>query len=220
MKKTALLLLLIVGCGTIFAQEDLDDVFDDGDKDSKIHVGTNITTLLGGTINAGLDLSPIEKLTLNVGAGFMPFSTHRDLSFWRPQSFDDGSMQVKDTAVSGGNYLTFALKFNANMFSDIDFDYYYYISYKRKNFNLMDDIIAVNQNKISLGLGYKFGLIGRFNTEIQFGVFSGSDITTLNSDNYTFTGLETRGVTLYEMNDFEKRRVIGFDLGISLTYAL
>lgn len=219
MKKISLILILFVSSNVI-AQDDLDDIFDDGDKESKIHIGTNITTLLGGTINASIDLTPVEMITLNIGAGFIPFSTHRDFSYWRPEALSDEDLQVKDTMLSGGNYLTIAAKFNATNLSDLALDYYYYVSYKMKNFNLMEDIIAVNQRKFSLGMGYKFRLIGRFNAELQLGISSATDNTILKSNDFVSTGIKTRGYELFDLNDSESVRAIGLDLGLSLTYAL
>jgi len=71
------------------AQDDLDDIFDDGDSNSDIDiaVGTDLITLIAGTFNVYGEIDFKQKVGFQLGLGLVPFGYSMDYS--RPTSFND-----------------------------------------------------------------------------------------------------------------------------------
>lgn len=189
---------------TLFGQEDLDAIFDDGDKDASIFIGTNLNTIGTGTLNLYGDFYPTEKIRLQAGLGIIPFNTFRDYTFFLMGFDDDLTLTYEN--VSGGSFysLGFALKSGLDMV--IDFDYYYYGMFRYRTFGLVEDLFKVKQRKFSFGIGYLVGLPGRFNLDIMAGMAMGR-------------------IKLFDSNSTDpdllnEERGLGFELTFGINYAL
>ncbi|MDX1350375.1 MAG: hypothetical protein R3279_09010 [Putridiphycobacter sp.] len=204
MKLSKIVLLFTILPVFGFAQEDLDDIFDDGDKDANLFIGTNLNTLGSGTLNLYADYYPAEKMRFQAGVGLMPLNTFRDYTFFL-MAFDD-DMTIKYEDVSGGTFcsLGFAVKSGLDMV--IDFDYYYYGMFRYRTFGLNEDLFKVKQRKFSVGMGYLIGLPGRFNLDIMAGLAMGR--AKLFDSN------------LIEPNLISEDRGVGFELTFGINYAL
>jgi hypothetical protein len=187
-----------------FAQEDLDDIFDDGDKDSKLFIGTNINTLGTGTLNLFADFYPADFIRFQAGAGIMPFSTYRDYSFIL--SGFNNAVTSKHENLSGGAFYSLGFAIKSGLDLTIDFDYYYYAMFRYRTFGLNEDLFNVKQRKLSFGLGYLVGLPGRFDLDIMAGMALGR-AKLFDSD-------------LIEPNLISEGRAVGFDLTFGINYAL
>ena len=216
MKSLKLLLVAIFLTSTLsFAQDDLDDVFDDGDKKSMLKVGTELFTFIGGTPNVYLDFQPIDLITLQVGVGTTPFNRHMDVALIREYS----SFTIKD--ISPGLYYSLAGKFNFTVPEYNDFNYYYYAKYKKWSYDYLTDV-AVTRSKISFGAGYQIGLPGRFNLDVTAGLFIGKDRASLDPT-ATLQNDETipfYNTTIHSSDTRVENRIISFELGCGLNFAL
>jgi opacity protein-like surface antigen len=214
MKQILLIAGLLITLTNAFSQDGLDDIFDDGDKNSKFSIGTEVLTLAGGTPNIYLDYTPIELITLKLGLGIMPFHKHIDAVLFRDH-------EVTLDSVSSGRFYDLNIKFNTQPSKDVDFKYYYYLGYKKWSYNYLQDI-AVTRTKASFGLGYNFGLTGRFNLDLKFGVGFIMGKATTNSLFESTHDIPTNflNYSLYDNNDTDKRTQIGIDVGIGINYAL
>jgi len=133
---------------------------------SKFYIGTNLNTIASGTLNIYGDYYLIESLRLTAGVGFMSFNKYREYSFYRP--FDKNEIEAVHENLSGGSFYNIAMAWLTQTKNGIDFNYYYYLNFRRKQFSInQDDKLNINLSKISLGAGYLIGLKSRFNLDIQ-----------------------------------------------------
>lgn len=199
--KICILLTLLFVVPFSGLTQNLDDVFDDGDKDSKFYIGTSLNVLTTGTLNAYVDFFPIERLKLNVGLGFMPFDKFRDYSYQIPSDQDFGSVFNN---LSGGTYYNFGLAVLSGLEMIVDFDYYYYINLRNRNFSIDKESLNIKHNKLSFGLGYMAGLFDRFNLDLMLGLSLGRE----------------RLFLLGNSMPNSTNSAVGFEANISLNYAL
>ena len=204
MKRFGLFILALLPILSIAQDDDLDDIFDDGDKDSRFYIGTNINILATGTLNVYGDFYPIERFRISAGLGVIPFSSHRDYTFSLLN--DQFTSVYRD--VSGGTFYSIGLSYKSALENVVDFNYYYYLIFRNRNFGRLEDQFTIAQRKFSLGVGYLIGLPGRFNLDIMAGLASGRERV---SDNSILNGISTG-------TSFE--RGVGFELTFSINYAL
>lgn len=199
--------------------EGLDEIFDDGDISSQFHVGTELLTFASATPNVYIDLGLAELVKLQVGVGIVPLGTYIDLMNWRPSELE--RPPVADSAVNIGYFMNGALKiFNRN-FMISEFAFYYYAGFRRWQYSVQQNY-KVTRFKGNVGGGYQFGLTGRFNVDIQFGVYLGRDKMEVdeNYDPKPNWEEEIRGYEFYEDRRVNSSMMNGFDIGISLNYAI
>lgn len=219
MKSYLLILTIIFSPITIFSQDDLDDIFDDGDKESKFYIGTNINTLASGTLNVYGDFFPIDKFKLTAGVGLMPFNKHRDYTYSVP--FKSDEIATVHDNLSGGTFLNIAAALVNTIDFGVDFNYYYYLNFRRNNFSANEDLHNYKLTKIGLGIGYLVGLPGRFNLDIQAGISNGYLKGTYPEPIYQYNYItQQQEIIGYGDEIKTKNSGIGFNLNFGINYAL
>lgn len=200
--------------------QDLDDIFEDGDKETSIQIGTSLFTFAGGVPNVYIDYQPIEMLNINLGGGIIPFNTHRDYTLFSALMIAD--IPMVDTALTGGNYFTASLCLLSNYNFTGDFDFYYYIQYRRKNYTMINDYFKVRTQKTSFGVGYLFGLSGRFGLDMRVGIYLGRDKAYI-AEGYDL-GIQQyynfRNVSFNDLDDITYERYPGLDFSIGINFSL
>jgi hypothetical protein len=204
MKKFLLSLcaLILFSCN-LTAQDDLDDIFDDGDSNSDIDiaVGTDLITLIAGTFNVYGEFDYKQKVGLQIGLGVVPFGYSMDFS--RPALFSDDTYGLNRN-IKGGFYYNVAFKY-IQSYSDA-FKWYYYGEFKRWSMTEMntagtEEIANLKKLNGAVGTGYAFKPFDYIGFDAHLGIFLG-----------LFKETETGSVNpqLLVLN--------GFDLGIGAYY--
>ena len=213
--------LFIVITPNLHAQDDLDDLFDDGDKDSPLHIGMDLVTLSTGTPNIYIEYRPATSFAIQGGIGFSPFSKVIDLVHMDLVSSAD--LPIIDTSLSTGLYTSLAGKLYFERFSFSDFDFYYYFDWEHRRYKHQTDF-NVFRNKYNAGAGYEFGIFGRFTLDAQFGLLYASDKMTVDEsyfDNLSlWDSVNPRGHYLDPFFLESRQRTIFFDLNLSLSFAI
>lgn len=202
-----------------FSQDDLDEIFDNGDRDSRFHLGTEILPWCTGVPNINASVQFYDDITLRAGIGIIPFGFYYDLNNWRPGE----NLPILDRDVSIGFYYDAQLKVRLAETKTLqDIDAFMYCGYQHWQYGYQDDF-TVNRFKANLGIGNMIGLKGRFNMEIRYGFMIGRDrFTYTNSE--PFQEFETRFERNYSFGYYKKteqtKLLMFLDLGIGLNFAL
>ena len=195
-----------------FSQEDLDEIFDDGMKESKISIGTDFITDFSGTVNLHATFRPVEVMALRVGLGFLPFKQHTDLF----NLLGQGNRPVKDTALSKGFYYSAAAHF-IRPTGLSGFDYFYYLNFKHWNYVALDQF-DVKKFKANFGIGYQLQLVAGLSIEARVGVYLGREKFIAN-EQFDDSG-ETifHGYYIEEIGETGSSFFNGFDVGLGLNF--
>lgn len=191
---------LILHSITNFAQEDLDDIFDDGKSTSDIQfsVSTDVITTIGGTVNLYGEAVFKEKAAIFCGLGVTPFGYLADFSNLS-HLFDPNSAIQNN--MSTGLFYDLGMKYLATFGS---FSYYYYASLKHWGWQTASDPSIDNKNKrnkFNFGVGYAYNPIPKIGFDLHLGVYLGSQELNVIDSPYG-----------------KKSFVTGFDLGIAVKY--
>ena len=202
-----------------WSQEDLDDVFDDGDKIGlDLKVGTNIITDLGGTLNLFVDLKPIDMFSIHAGIGVSPFPVIIDVMNFSSE------VPVLDTSkTSAGLYYNAGFAFHPNMKRYLtNLDVYYYFDFQRWQFKAVD-IVNVRRSKFNVGMGISYSLGTNMSLDFFYGIYTGSDKMYLDEDvisnDYIFVRGGSVPPTTNSVNEY-KTRILGFDAGVTFNFNL
>ena len=205
---------------TAFSQDELDDIFDDGGKESQFKAGTSLLTFASGVPNIYVDYSPVEIFKVSVGIGIMPFENHNDYGLVSAYYMHD--IPMNDTALTGGNYFTASLSLLSNYNSESIFNYYYYVQFRQRNYSMINDYFKAKTTKISFGMGYSIDLMGRLGLDIRIGMYLGRDKTYIDED-YDLplsNSYNYRNVSFTNLQSERYERYPGFDFSIGLNYSL
>lgn len=197
-------LLLITGflftLSTVFSQNDLDDVFDDGDKNSKFYLGTDFITWSTGTANIYTDITLTDNLKWQVGGGFTPFGFLFDIT----DAIAGAYIPILEKNLNFGSYLNTGFKFYPIKKYDAskDLNSFYYLEMNRWSSKSIIPTIKNTRTKINFGAGISYGLSGRFNIDVQYGI--------------TYARLKY----LQDTQQVKSGRIFGLNLGFGINYAL
>ena len=219
--KSYFLITLLFFCVHAFSQEkDLDEIFDDGDKDSRFFLGTDVMVLGTGTFNLNLEVKITDGFYIRPGIGFLPLGRLLDFSYWRPS---DQGVPIVDRKVSNGFYYDGLIRFDFSQTRLLySLDGYFYAKYKHWQYDYKNDF-KVERFKVSAGFGKSIGLKGRFHLDYFYGVvFSRDKLTYLLHDELgDFDKVKARnyGFDRYKKPSLTKEFLF-FEFGIGLKYGL
>jgi len=205
MKKLFLLIILVLIATITIAQDDLDDVFNDGDKSSKFHLGTDVITFATGTPNINLDINFIKNMKWHGGFGVSPFGFLFDAT----DAFTSGKIPLIARSNYNSLFLTSGFKFYPMSSYDAskDLNVFYYLEFNR--WSAKTDYLQYKniKTKYNFGSGISYGLPGRLNLELAYGITFArlKQIEFYNNNTYD-----------YNINNF----IFGFNFGLGINYAL
>ena len=224
MKKYLFILTLIILTSfTSFSQkENYKKIFNDGDKESKFQIGIDGMTLLAGTPNIYLNTKLTPKFVINVGVGASLLGYMFELSGPINDNVDIFTRQLSPGYYYKAN-LRYYLSFTEKSKYDI-FGQYYSLGIDHWATSDKLNTKKISKTRFILNGGASFDLIGRFNMEIEYGVYGGiykSEPTTT-VQKYIIDPFNPFGG--YTLNpDYEapkKGPVFGMRLGAGITFAL
>ncbi len=200
MKITTAIFALLLCTVTCFSQDDMDDIFDDGDKNSKFYLGTDFITWTTGTANVYLDYTITNNFKLQVGAGATPFGFLFDIT----DAIAGEEIPIYDTTLNMGSFLNTGFKFYPFKKYDAskDLNSFYYFEINRWASKSAIPAIKNIRTKFNFGAGMNYGLAGRFNLIFQYGI--------------TYARLKYLQNSQQQLNKF----VFGLNLGFGINYAL
>ena len=203
--KRLVILFSLLSVSSVYGQDDLDAIFDDGQSTSgfTLRVGSDLLTFMGGTANVYGEAQYKQKLGVQIGVGVSPFGYLMDLS--SPALIDDfDNALISD--LNGAFYYHLGVKYLSG-FGDV-FNWYYYVDWKRWNGsvvgpfideygNLIVDTYNFTRSKFNFGMGYAYMPFDHVGFDGHGGIYMQKQIETG----------ETYG-----------SRQVGFDLGIGAFY--
>jgi opacity protein-like surface antigen len=195
----------------IFAQKDLDAVFYDGNKTKgfEIAIGTDVVTLMGGTVNIFGDLTFYNRFSVYSGIGIMPLKVVVDFSnsrfFSNP---DDKNLITRE--ITKPLYWNLGLKYMATRTQNPFFVYFEFKNWKWYSPIGMYYGQKYRNSKFNLGSGYTLNLSEKISCDAHLGIYIGNlKFKTVDND-----GVEVNN-EFYEENS---NIYMGFDLGLNLKY--
>jgi len=196
----------------LFSQDDMDEIFDDGMKESKIGIGTDFITNFSGTINLHATVRPIELIALRVGIGFLPLKKHTDLF----NHLGEGNRPVIDTALSKGFFYTAAVHF-IRPTGIAGFEYSYYFNFKHWSYTAQEQF-DLKKFKACFGMGYQYQLIAGISIEARVGVYLGREVVAANEQFVYSSDFSFHDYYLEDVGDRGSSFFNGFDVGIGVNY--
>ncbi|MFT4601678.1 MAG: hypothetical protein ACI857_001861 [Arenicella sp.] len=204
---------------SVFAQDDLDEMFDDGDKESRFLIGTEILPTITTVPNINFSIGVFDNFVIRPGIGIIPFGIYYDLNNWRP----GGQLPILDREVSVGLYYDCLLRYDIK--SDLfpaDWKLFVFGSYQHWNYNYKDDF-TVNRDKGNFGFGNELGLRGKLNAELRFGFMVGRDKFEYH-DQESFEEFDQLSERMYSFgyykNPEQTKLMMFFSFGFGLHYGL
>lgn len=207
MKNLLLFFSIFLVC-SLTAQEDLDDIFDDGQRSGEVDViaGTDVLTFSGGTPNIYGEFRFKDKVGIQVGVGMLPFGYLADFS--NPGILFDGDLPI-ERDIRFGSFYNVGFKYFSNLFGPT-FDMYYYADFKRWKYrydfevDIVEEFDPVNfRRKFNFGVGYNLIPFDHIGFDFHLGIFMGRNRQDIIGANNTF-----------------QERIIGFDVGLCAFYRL
>ena len=201
-------------------QADKHKIFNDGDKESRFHIGIDVMTLLAGTPNIFSNIKLTSKFVLNFGVGTSPF----DYLFEMSGAIKDEIVVLTRNIENGYYYkanLRYYLSFTEKSKYDI-FGQYYSIGFDHWTNPSTINESTHTKTRIVLNSGVSFDIKGRFNIEIEYGIYGGVYKETPNTivDEFIyplpFYHKQPNPAYLKSV----KEKIIGLRLGAGLTFAL
>lgn len=200
MKQIVLIIFFLLTLTPAISQDDLDDIFDDGDKNSKFYIGTDFITWSTGTANIYTDITITDNLKWQVGGGFTPFGFLFDVT----DAIAGEEIPILEKDLNLGSYINTGFKLYPSKKYDAskDLNSFYYLEMNRWASKSLIPTIKNVRTKFNVGAGISYGLTGRFNLDIQYGI--------------TYARLK------YQKNGEQhiNKRIFGFNLGFGINYAL
>ncbi|MBI3134332.1 MAG: hypothetical protein HYZ14_06605 [Bacteroidetes bacterium] len=212
MKKRLFYVVLLTYCLPSAAQDDMDDIFDDGVSNSHVAVGTDLVTDFSGTINLYANLKPADFFRAQLGIGFMPLGSYTD--FMNLPRRED--LPIKDTLISGGFYYALGAHLVRET-SLAGFDYFYYLDFKHWSYTAQS-MYDMKRYKACFGMGYAYQVAGGLSFDMHLGVYMGHEKVTANEDFSTSSEAFYHGMYFSEVGDIGKTFLNGFDFGIGVNY--
>lgn len=216
--KGSLLILLLCPL-YLFAQDDLDDIFDDGEKKSRFKIGIETLPLITTVPNVNLSIEIADDLTIRPGIGIIPFGFYYDLNNWRPGE----NLPILDRDVSVGLYYDFLAKYNLH--SELmgpDAKVFVYANYQHWTYDYQSNF-TVNRFKVNGGVGNDIRMGNRISAEIRYGFMVGRDRFTYHAGETNLTGdkiFERNYSFGYNQADEKTKFLMFLDIAFGLHYTL
>ncbi len=220
-KYLSIFTLIILTSFTSFSQkENYKKIFYDGDKESKFQIGIDGMTLLAGTPNIYLNAKLTPKFVLNVGGGSSLLGYMFEISGAINENID-----ILTRDLSPGYYYKANLRYYFSFTEKSKFDIFgQYYSLGFDQWKTTDKLNTKNitKTRFILNGGASFDLPGRFNMDIEYGIYVGSfksESTTI-VEQYI---IDPYGGGLISNPNYEepiKTKVVGMRLGAGITFAL
>lgn len=175
MRKTLFTAIALFVClGNANAQDDLDDIFDDGDSnaDLRVEIGTDLITTIAGTVNVYGEIDIKDIFGLQAGIGFVPFGYHLDYS--RPAIIGNPTYGYNRN-IGGGFYYNIAVKYFQA--ADDSFKWYYYGEFKSLSMTETNtagttDLSKITKLKGMVGTGYSLKPFNNIGFDAHIGLFA------------------------------------------------
>jgi hypothetical protein len=151
-----------------FGQDDLDEMFDDGGKRSKLQIGSDAVIIGGGTPNIYLDYRILTNVETHTGFGVIPFGFLLDITGWRLNSIPLFSKNLQAGFYHNVGLRIFPYAGAQHFFKN----FYINLEWERWQFQT-HQYFSARRNKINFGGGIKSPLAGRFNVDLNLGIFGG-----------------------------------------------
>jgi hypothetical protein len=174
--KNFFVAIILLSTTLTFSQKkiDYDKIFNDGDKESKYQVGINLSKLIGGTLSLYSNIKLTPKIVVVPTFGIVPFNYSLTPSLIiRDNEFSDYA--IYKGVKNGYNFglgTRFYLGFKEKSKYDI-FGQYYGVGYDYWKMPASNDSLTVFKQKINFVGGLSADLPGRFNLDVEYGIFVG-----------------------------------------------
>ena len=186
-----------------FGQEDYDLIFDDGVKNTKIAIGTDLVTLCTGTVNFNASYNLSDKFQVKVGVGATPFGFIFDAT-----SLLSDEPPIMQRDLKTGSFLSGGIKYFLNkehgLINSGAGAYYALYLERWKNLDALDNSFFYKRTKLNIVGGTNVGLFGNFNLDIEYGMS---------------VGFYTTGIVLLPTSE-SSDLIYGLNLGLGLNYKL
>ena len=220
MKKRLLFLAFVLMSISVKAQkQNYQKIFNDGDKESKFQIGIDAMTLLGGTPNIYANIKLTPSFVLNVGVGTSPFNYLFEVS-----GLINGEVETITKDIKSGYYykanIRYYMAFTEKSKFDIFGQYYAFgFDHWSTPSTLRESVIT--KSRLALNTGVSFDIPGRFNLDIEYGLYVGVFKETPNvivdeNIDYGFGYIIPNPDYIEPVKEF----VYGLRLGLGLTFAL
>jgi hypothetical protein len=204
--------VLTLGAAGAVAQEELDDMFDDGVKsNSKIAVGTDLFGLFSGTIHVHAAFRPIVPVRLQVGIGSTLTGSHIDLANYMNRD----EFPVRDTNISAGLYYSVGL--HVFPMPEVYQNFYMYFDYRSWKYTAQE-VFDMKKFKGSFGCGWTMPIKYGLSFEANFGVYLGKETVVANTNFDDGQLMDYRWSTYEETGDRRSQFFNGFDFGVGINY--
>lgn len=203
MKKIQVLIVTIFLSGLSFAQDDLEDAFDDGRGSSElgIFLSSDLVTTLCGSPNVMVEGRFYQKVGFQVGVGLVPFRYLAEFSEFLDAPTDELLLQ----GIRKGGFLEFSGKYF--FLGNSTYDFYAGMTIKSWRYTPGatggDDLLRGHKRRYLISIGYLF----QPHPKIGF------DITAGGGYNRSFMKGSNEVKTSNQLG-------IGLDLGFSITYQI
>jgi hypothetical protein len=219
MKRTLLSLYVLSISLFSYSQENYEKIFDDGDKESHFQVGINAFTLFGGTPNIYLNAKVSPHFVLTAGVGTSPFGYLFEVS-----GFIKDDIPTFLTGIKPGFYYNASVKYFFNFTEKAKFDIfgqYYSLGYDHWSNMSTDNVFSYKKSLIIFSSGISLNLPGRFNVDIEYGVYGGTykaNVINPVTEYITtpFLGSQLNPNYIESTSDF----TFGISFGLGINYAL
>jgi len=212
MKRKILSLFILSLSVLSYGQEDYDEIFDDGVKNSKLTIGTDIITLTTGTLNVNVGYKISENIQLMAGIGATPFGFIFDGNAVISEEYDLIQRDLKT-----GSFLTAGAKYYPNkdrgLINSGEGAYYGVYIERWKNTNSIQNTVSYKRTKLNFVWGSNINLFGNFGLDFEYG-FTAGYLTV--EDSFTNPSLISPSLT----NNPESTLIYGINFGLGLNYKL
>jgi len=212
MKRKILSLFILSLSVLSYGQENYDEIFDDGVKNSKLTIGTDIMTLSTGTVNVNVGFNLSENIQLKAGLGATPFGIIFDATAVLSEEYPMFQRDLNTGYFLSGGVKYFLNKDHGLVNSGSGAFYGVYLE-RWKNSNSLVEGISYKRTKFNIVGGSNIGLFGNFDLDFEYGVSVG-----------LFT-VETSTENMVEIPNSENaypgsNLIYGINLGLGINYKL
>lgn len=153
------------------SQENYEKIFNDGDKESNFQIGINTFTLMGGTPNVYLNAKVSPHFVLTAGVGTSPFGY-----LFEASGFIRSEVPYLLDSIQSGFYYNASVKYFFNFTEKAKYDIfgqYYAIGFDHWSNKSLDNRTIFKKSLINVSAGISINLPGRFNLDIEYGIYGG-----------------------------------------------
>jgi len=195
-----------------YGQENYDEIFDDGVKNSKLTIGTDIMTFTTGTVNVNVGFNLSESIQLKAGLGATPFGVIFDATALLSEEFPMLQRNLNTGYFLSGGVKYFLNKNHGLINSGSGAFYGIYLE-RWKNTNAINELVSYKRTKFNFVGGSNIGLFGNFDLDIEYGVSIGLyTVETPTTGSVEIPGFDTE----YPGSNL----IYGINFGLGLNYKL